>query len=408
MIELYRHQVDAVRKMRNGCILCGGVGSGKSRTSLTYYYTKVCGGELCINGFGETHPMRVPRPLYIITTARKRDELEWEEEMLPFGLSTHTDSSNAPAVVDSWNNIKKYTDVTDSFFIFDEQRVIGSGAWTKSFLKIVKRNRWILLSATPGDTYADYIPVFIANGFYKNRTEFILRHVVYSRFSKFPKVERYLETGYLERLKRQIIVPMPYPTRAEKVVQRVECTYQKRDYMRVLKDRWNIFKELPIKNAGELCYTLRRVVNEDGDRFDQLFAILSKHPRVILFYNFDYELKRLKEIFCEFGVVKEWNGHVHDPIPEEDRWLYLVQYTAGAEGWNCIKTNAIVFFSLNYSYKVMLQSAGRIDRLNTPYDKLYYYILYSNSSIDSAILKALREKRNFNQKSFENEKNSKN
>ncbi len=176
-VNLYDYQLEAVKNMKNGCILCGGVGSGKSITSLVYYYSQQ-GGQI---GAGKYIPMKKPKDLYIITTARKRDTLEWEGELSPFLLSTHEEINfyKNKVVVDSWNNIGKYENVSNAFFIFDEQRVVGYGAWTKAFLKIAKSNKWILLSATPGDTWQDYIPVFIANGFYKNKSQFVRDHIVY-------------------------------------------------------------------------------------------------------------------------------------------------------------------------------------------------------------------------------------
>ena len=56
-----------------------------------------------------------------------------------------------------------------------------------------------------------------------------------------------------------------------------------------------------------------------------------------------------------------------------------------------------MFFSQNYSFKVMEQAAGRIDRLNTPYTNLYYYHLKTRSGIDLAISRALAEKKQFNE-----------
>lgn len=396
-VQLYPYQYEAVKQMKNGCILCGGVGSGKSRTALAYYY--ICeGGELCMD---EYVPMGdSPKDLYIITTARKRDTLEWEGEMVPFLLSTKKENNlySNKVVVDSWNNIGKYTDVKNAFFIFDEQRVVGSGEWVKAFLKIAKFNNWILLSATPGDTWLDYIPVFVANGFYKNRTEFKREHVVYSSVSKFPKVDRYLNTGRLIRLRNSILVDMDFkrPTTAHH--EDVYVSYDVETYKDITRNRWNIWENKPIKNASELCYSLRKVVNTDEARQTKLLELLEDHPRAIIFYNFDYELDILKSLYYGDGVeVAEWNGHKHQPIPESKKWVYLVQYTAGAEGWNCIKTNTIIFYSQNYSYKIMEQSSGRIDRLNTPFKDLYYYHLKSRSGIDLAISKALQQKKKFNE-----------
>lgn len=395
-ISLRDYQIDAVNKMKNGCILCGGVGSGKSRTALAYYYIRNDG---VIDDSSEYIPMGdPPKDLYIITTARKRDTLEWEGELSPFLLSTKQDinSYHNKMVIDSWNNIKKYADVEDAFFIFDEQRVIGSGTWVKAFLKIAKANEWILLSATPGDTWQDYIPVFVANGFYKNKSEFIREHIIYSRFSKFPKVDRYLNTGRLIRLRNKILVNMDFKRKTVSHHEDIYTKYDVETYKKVGKTRWNIYKDEPILNAAELCRVWRKIVNTDQSRQVALLEIIEKHPKAIIFYNFDYELELLKTLFANYEVA-EWNGHKHQPVPNGNAWVYLVQYNAGAEGWNCITTDTIIFYSQNYSYKIMEQSAGRIDRLNTPYTDLYYYHLKSYSSIDMAISKALSNKKKFNE-----------
>ena len=408
-VKLKEHQIEALANIKNGSILCGGTGSGKSITSIAYYFTEQ-GGKLLSDKMVK---MPNPKDLYIITTARKRDECEWEIELGRFLMSTKPEVNmyKNKIVVDSWNNIGKYVGVSNAFFIFDEQRVVGSGAWVKSFLKITKNNDWILLSATPGDTWQDYIPVFIANGFYKNRTEFIKEHVIYSRFSKFPKIDRYVNTGRLIRLRNKVLIDMAYEkhTIPHHIDEYVD--FNSWDYKKIFKDRWNMSENCPIKNASELCYELRKMVNSDYSRRMKVLDILSKHPRAIIFYNFNYELDLLKELLIPLTEntnfeVAEWNGHKHQPIPESDGWTYLVQYTAGAEGWNCIKTDTIIFFSQNYSYKVMVQSAGRIDRLNTPHTDLYFYHLKSRSGIDLAISKALHGKKKFNEQHFATDSNS--
>lgn len=388
--------------MRNGCVLCGGVGSGKSRTSLAYYY-KEQGGQLCTKSYVK---MKNPKDLYIITTARKRDDLEWEGELCPFLLSTNPEVSyyKNKVKIDSWNNIGKYSDVRGAFFIFDEQRVVGNGAWVKAFLKISKANDWILLSATPGDTWMDYVPVFLANGFYRNRSQFIDEHVIYKRFSKFPQVDKYIGTGRLIKLRNAILIDMDFQRKTNSHHEDVYVSYDVWKYKDTMKNRWDPYIEKPIKNASRLCYILRRIVNTDTSRLVALMELLEKTPKAIIFYNFDYELEILKDLMSSYNDVEvaEWNGHNHQPIPESDKWVYLVQYTAGAEGWNCIKTDTIIFFSQNYSYKIMEQSAGRIDRLNTPYTDLYYYHLKTRSGIDLAISRALNTKKKFNARKFTN------
>lgn len=400
-IELYSYQVDAIDKLRSGSILVGGVGSGKSRTALAYYYIKECGGRLKINGKGETKELKKPKDLYIITTARKRDTLEWEKEAAPFMITNKRNCSisNIKMTIDSWNNIKKYSDIKNSFFIFDEQRVVGYGTWSKTFIKISKSNNWILLSATPGDTWSDYIPVFIANGFYKNKTEFIRRHAVFNRFTKYPKIDHYIETDRLIKLRNKITVQMNYKRKINKDNKTIFLSYDKDKFNEVVKNRWNPYDNEPIKDISQLCYSMRRVVNSDPSRLDIIKNILLEHDRIIVFYNFNYELEILRTL-KDICTVSEWNGYKHEKIPNKKKWVYLVQYTAGAEGWNCIDTNCIVFYSQNYSYKIMIQAAGRIDRLNTPYQTLYYYHLTSKSQIDLAIKKALDNKKDFNENKF--------
>lgn len=398
---LYPYQMDAVKRMKNGCILNGGVGSGKSRTGL-YYYFKEQGGSIDPDYI----PMKNPKDLYIITTAQKRDNLEFEGELSHFLLSTHPDANyyKNKVMVDSWNNIQKYKDIQGAFFILDEQRVCGSGTWVKSFLKIAKNNDWILLSATAGDTWMDFVPVFIANGFFKNRTEFIRNHVIYNNFSKYPKIDRYVGTGKLLRLKNSILVDMDFSRHTIAHHEDIYVKYNIDKYKAAGKTRWNPYKDEPIRDASGLCYVWRRIVNSDESRQVALLEIFEDHPKMIIFYSFDYELDILRSLFepCKDVVVGEYNGHKHDPLPDGPSWVYLVNYNAGNAGWNCITTNCIVFFSQNYSYKIMQQAAGRIDRLNTPYTDLYYYHLKSRSGIDLAISKALSQKKNFNEGRFVN------
>ena len=415
-MELYSHQIKAIDKMKNGSILCGDVGTGKSRTALAYYYTKVCGGNMEINGEGSWGAPTAPRDLYIITTAKKRDDKEWIGECVPFMLSDDPSISicNIKVTVDSWNNIKKYAKVFGAFFIFDEQRVTGYGPWVKTFINISRKNQWILLSATPGDTWSDYIPVFIANGFYRNKTDFTSQHCIYSPFTNYPKIEGYLNKSLLMKHRQEILVRMKYKKKTQPIHKYCETNYDKKLYLTVFRDRWDPYDNEPIDETGKLFYLLRKVVNSDPSRIEAVRRIVEAQHKVIIFYNFTYELELMKEMLSGLKVltidsngrreepikVAEWNGQKHEPVPEGDFWVYLVQYNAGCEGWNCITTDTIIFYSQNYSYRMTVQAAGRIDRLNTPYDTLFYFHLKSSSPIDSAIARALRDKKNFNEKAF--------
>ena len=311
-IQLYDYQLDAVRRMKNGCILCGDVGSGKSRTALAYYY--ICqGGEVNTEKYELMNDLKA-KDLYIITTARKRDTFEWEGELAPFLMSTDREVNlySNRVTVDSWNNIG---------------------------------------------------------------------------------------TGRLMRLRRAVLVEMDFKRNTVSHHEDIFVDYNKEAYKAITKDRWDIRNNKPLANASDFCQALRRAVNSDPSRCKAVVNLVEKHRKAIIFYNFDYELEILRGLF-EGKTVAEWNGHKHQPVPEGDEWVYLVQYTAGAEGWNCVRTDTIIFYSQNYSYKVMAQSCGRIDRLNTPYTDLYYYHLRSRAGIDLAISKALAEKKKFNEAGF--------
>lgn len=385
-MQLYEHQKEVIQKLKNGSILWAIPGAGKSHAAMAYYMAK-----------------EAPRDVVIITTAKKRDSLDWAGVAASYGVGRTRDATVAGILtVDSWNNIGKYEGVRDAFFIFDEQRLVGSGVWVKAFLKITKENHWILLSASPGDTWLDYIPVFVANGFYKNRSEFKREHVIYRAYSRFPQVDRYVNTGKLIRLRNEILVEMPYKAHTERKLVDIPVDFDLDKFKDVVKHRWHVYEDRPLLNAAEMFHVMRKVVNSDLSRLQALCDLLKEHPRIIVFYNFNYELEILRTIplntFWYARVeVAEWNGHKHEPIPNSDSWVYLVQYTAGAEGWNCTSTDTMVFYSLPYSYKLFHQARGRIDRLNTAFLKLNYYTLISKAPIDTAVRMSLARKKSFNE-----------
>lgn len=385
-MELMPHQLEAIENLGNGKILWGGVGSGKSATVLGYYMKN-----------------EAPRHIFVITTAKKRDSLDWEKEAAHFGIGSEDYATVAGMLnVDSWNTLWKYEDITDAFFIFDEQRLVGHGSWVKSFLKIAKKNHWVLLSATPGDTWMDYAPVFIANGFYRNITDFKIRHVLYEPFVKYPKIKGYIGEQKLEVLRNDMLVEMPYETHTTRYLNYLTVGYDKILWNRVTKDRWNIYENRPIKDVAELFRVMRKVVNTDPSRLEMVRHLMTVHPRLVIFYNFDYELEILRTLSNEI-LVLEWNGHKKDELPDidtENRWVYLVQYASGAEGWNCTNTDAMILYSLTYSYKNFIQAQGRIDRLDTNYKCLFYYICSSNLKVDKKVLESLAQKRSFNWRKF--------
>lgn len=394
-MELRPHQKTALQELRNGSVLAGGVGTGKTLTALAYYAQIVCGGDLEHN-----KPMAHPKDLIVITTAKKRDSLDWEKDALKLGISIDPELSYSGKefVIDSWNNMKKYVDREDCFFIFDEQRLVGAGKWVKTFLKIVKKNQWMLLSATPADRWMDYVPLFIAHGFYRNRTDFNNQHVIWHYNGRYRTIRGYFGVRHLERQRDSILVEMPYERHTTRHVVKRLVAHDAEAFDTVWKRRWHIYEHRPIIDSAEKYRVARQLVNSDPSRLEAIVELGREHPRMVIFYNFDYELDLLRTLMPKMDIpVAEWNGHRHEAIPETERWLYLVQYMAGSEAWETIDTDTIVFYSLTYSHRQWEQSQGRTDRLNTPFDDLYYYFLASDAQIDKLIWKALSVKKNFHE-----------
>lgn len=402
-VKLFPYQEDALKRMHNGCILCGGTGTGKSITSLAYIYTKELHGSIKLNGKGEWKPPKVNKDIYIITVASKRDKGEWEDELCRFGLSTDISRSvnGIKVTIDSWNRIQHYKKVYGAVFIFDEDKVTGSGKWAKTFLYISRRNRWIILSATPGDKMIEYLYVFLANGFYKNKQEFIAKHVIRKPYVPYFDIQDYIRKPVLEKHRREVLVIMKRDTDISIVNHNIVCDYDRKKYKDVWARRWDIYEQKPIEETGKLLSLIRRVVNEDPDRVLKLKSVLAHQAKVIIFYNYNFELEILRKVCSELHfTIGEHNGQKHTEVPNTKKWVYICQYNSAGEGWNCVTTNQMIFYSLSYSYKAMKQAAGRINRINTSFKELHYYILQSKAPIDVAILRALSQKRDFNERAF--------
>lgn len=374
--QLLAHQADALEELKNGSVLVGQVGSGKSITALEYARTQ--------------HP---DMDIVVITTAKKRDSGEWFDDAMKMSLRQRM-------TVDSWNNIGKYV-FKKAFYIFDEQRIVGSGAWVDAYWAIAKQNPWILLSATPADVWMDLMPVFVAHGFYKHKSDFVSQHVIYNPFVHYPSIKRYADEWKLEQFRDQIYVEMTdlRHTVRHDVVHKMPYSLEEERMLH--QDRWNFYEDQPVGDAGELMRLMRKSVNSHPARYEKCKELAETHDRIIIFYNHNYELEILRGLaeLTDFEVA-EWNGHKHQAVPTSERWVYLVQFTAGAEGWNCVSTNHTVIYSLPYSYRVLEQGKGRTDRINTPFTDLYYHILKSDSIFDKGIDRSLRKKKNFQAGAF--------
>lgn len=376
------YQKRAINQMHNGCILCGGVGAGKSLTSLGY--------------IDKVYPSGT---VYIITPARKRNTGEWFDDI------RKNDMDETRFVVDSWNNLSKYKDVKDAFFLFDEQKVSGKGTWAKSLIRIAKSNQWILLSATPGDTYDDYATVLIANGFVRNRTTWYDEYCV-TKSQPFFHIVDHKNKDVIDMMIRRIFIKMDYQSDKKRIERVIPIQARSAgEEKEILMTHKAPGAQMPFTTFAAAIAYVRMNCYDKSKKTEALRKIIEKHKKIIVFYNFLSEKLEIERAAIDANVtINFYNGQRHDPIPDTDEWVYGVQYNSGAEAWNCITTNAMVFYSPNYSYKTMEQAHGRIDRVNSPYECLYYYMLLNELNIDNKVMNALSSKKDFNEKMLEEER----
>ena len=382
MIKLLKYQEEAIQKLHSGSVLYGATGSGKSLTGLAYYMR--CWSHL---------------DLYIITTSKKRNAGEWEEEIAKLGCPP-------PKAIDSWNRLKNYRMVSDAFFLFDEHKVGGHGKWAQSMITIAKKNKWILLTATPGDVWDDYASIFIANEFVKNKTTWNEDFCIFDRISKYPKIIGYQREDVLKNMRDAVLVPMEY--QSEKVpipyVIPYKVDHEEEAYVLARRKSLRHPEMRAFRNTSAMFAYMRMNLPDKESKIQALADVLKKEPKAIIFYNFTPEKYEIENAARQVNIpFFQYNGQIKDNVPDGDTWVYAVQYTAGAEAWNCITCRTVIFYSMNYSYKVMTQAKGRIDRCNSPFDELhYYYFISPDFEIDQEILNALTRKEKFNEEALAN------
>lgn len=128
----------------------------------------------------------------------------------------------------------------------------------------------------------------------------------------------------------------------------------------------------------------------------------STDDRLIVFYNFNEELARMKVIVEDLEKpISIVNGSVKDLSAYENQSnsVTFVQYQAGAKGLNLQKANKIIYFTLPQNPEDFEQSKKRIHRIGQKNNCFYYYLMVRNS-VEEDILETLKMRKEYDDELF--------
>ena len=185
----------------------------------------------------------------------------------------------------------------------------------------------------------------------------------------------------------------------------VKCGVPK-EYKRFMKD--SIVQIGDLELVGDTVFTKRLYARQIASLYNEskwqsfIDLLESTNDRLIVFYNFNAECDRMRQICDELNrPVSIINGSEKrlESYENEPDSVTLVQYQAGSMGLNLQKANKIIYFSLPERSELFEQSKKRIHRIgqNQP---CYYYILMAQGSIDYLIYSALQERKDFTDELF--------
>lgn len=306
----------------------------------------------------------------------------------------------------------------DFTLILDESSLVQNETSKRSkfILKRLKPENVILLSGTPtGGKYEKLWSQCQLLGWNISKTAFWNTYVKY-HFEDFDGFPVKIIDGYknVERLKRKLreqgavfmksneVFDLP-----QQIDTNLHCTVSK-EYRKFHKDAIVKFDNQEFVGDTSLTKMLyERMLcgfanKEKLNLFKDLLS--STDDRLIVFYNFQNELMKLSEIVIDsdrpLSIV---NGDTKDLSAYEnfENSVTLIQYQAGAMGLNLQKSNKIVYFTPPLSSELFEQSKKRTHRIGQERTCFYYYLICKNS-IETKIYSALKMRRDYTERLFEN------
>lgn len=158
--------------------------------------------------------------------------------------------------------------------------------------------------------------------------------------------------------------------------------------------------------AQDMLY-LRQLCNSENKIGMLKTLVESTNDRIIIFYNFDIELKLLQQFIRKLKRPLSFiNGHKKDLscYNKFDDSVTLVQYQSGSSGVNLQKANKIIYYSPPIKSDFYEQSKKRIHRIGQD-SKCTYWKLVTTNSIEQKIYNTLDLKKDYTERLFENDYN---
>lgn len=406
----------------------------KVNPKFALLYVKTGGGKTygAIHTFGSLYK---DATLLVFTANNVKKSKQWHKSVVDYNrtMGTH--------LVSIVHNYEKLTlpdfsaKLTRQFImtkkpiilILDEVHKIklsSSGKASKRMKNLIKltKSSYITttlgLSATPfSNSYIDVAPYLILAGFYKNKSQFLKRHIkhfdkyfapitgpgtgiVAKSYFKDPD----LITKRFESIKVSIDTSQYYPK-----VERFHIkSHLNKDtatqYRQIKLDyKHHINYEYPIQARTE---QQRLISNHDYEKDLQLLKILQwrkniKQAPVLIFYQYSSSLANLLQVLTQsypLYKIKIINGNHRlnfEQAPSNPDTIILIQYQAGGEGLDWQWSNLSIFYEAPVQYEKLVQARGRNVRDKSIMKRVYHYELESANTIDSERWNIMKHHKDF-------------
>lgn len=379
MINLYSYQEEYFKHVKPNYIYDMDTGTGKTIMGLHHHQTYF-----------------KDKPLLIVAPASKINEGGWQRTIDEHYPNIEYDTCTYNMLGKKWSQYK------DWFVIFDEcHRLKNScGVWGKAGYNLTKISAgFILLSATAiPNGWEDSINYFKMFGLAKNKTQFIRNEAITTMDYGYMEILGWKNENKLKNMWKSIsrhlskdeATDLP-PLVFENVYFKASATYKT-----IKKDR--IYNDVLYDNQMKLRHGLRLNTNLKNKIEYIKDFVDSTNDNIIIFYNYDEELKLLKENIDKKTYL--CNGSIKD-YPKKSEWdsikntVTLANYKSGSEAVEFTYANIIVYFSPTESYTEYYQSYGRCYR-NGQTKKVTAYKFITDNTIEADIYKALDSKQDFN------------